>query len=57
MTKMQTTDYKIPERIIVNGKIFRFEDIKNIKGVNQYLDMIEKLQIYDDNIIFGRRFG
>lgn len=52
---MQTTNFTIPERITVNGKTFHFDEMVTITRVNEYLDMIEKLQAYDSHVVFGKR--
>jgi hypothetical protein len=51
----QTQNFKIPEYININERTIYFSDMKDITEINKYLDMIEKLQTYDPNIIMTSR--
>lgn len=52
---MQTTEFEIPKSITINKRLIRFVDMMTIQDVESYLNTIEKLQVYDPNVVFGKR--
>jgi hypothetical protein len=52
---MYTTNFEIPESITINKNVIKFSNMKTIFEINAYMDMIEKLQIYDPSVLIGRK--
>jgi hypothetical protein len=49
------TNYTIPETVSINGKLTSFKNMKNIIEINAYLEVLERLQAYDPNMIISSR--
>jgi len=47
--------YQVPESIQINGYEIHFQKMDTAAKINDYLDMIEKLQRYDSNVIPARK--
>ena len=46
-----TINFKIPEYVFINDRIINFYDMLSIADIQSYMDVIERLQAYDENII------